>query len=298
MMPLPASIKASAQYFDREYKPDNTKNNRLSIQLRLDGFSFCQVDNINQKVLSIQDYQVPLMLGDEAVYQSEKVLLRLESLLKNSATHLKTYKSIHFIIDNQYYTLVPSALYSEESLSDYLKTLFLIPDDFIIKSQYISQIDSYCVYAVYAPLFYLISDSFPQFELSHSCRVFIQQMASIQKGMKGNAVYADIGANEMRIIAFNNDQLLFSNSFAFKEKEDFIYFILLVYNQLNFAPESVPLLFSGNIDRSSDLYAIAYQYIGILDFPKASDSGLVFGNDIPEHLGSKYRVLTQAVLCE
>jgi len=297
-MPLPTTSKASAQYIDRDFQPDFTKNNRLSIQLRLDGFSFAQIDSISNKVLFVEDYKVPLMLGEESVFQNEKVNLRLENFLAEKQIHQKGYKSVHFVIDNPYFALVPSILLEASQVDDYLRQLHQIPENFLIKTDEISFFNSKNVYGIYAPLLYNLTDHFSSFVIKHASTIFIQQMALLQKMRKGEAVYIEVGLMRMQIIAFDGDKLVFSNSFAFKEKEDFIYFILLVYNQLNFKPETTPLFFSGNIDRSSPLYAIAYQYIGILDFPKPQLSGLVFGSDIPESVGLKYCVLTQAVVCE
>lgn len=297
-MPLPNSMKASAQFIDRDYQPDNTKNNRLSIQLRLDGFSFAQIDSITKKVLLIEDYNVPLMLGEEAVYQSEKVTLRLEDFLAERKINGADYKSVHLVFDTNYFTLIPSVLFKKEQAGDYLRQVHQVPENFMLRTDELSFLETTNVYAVYAPQFYSLSDHFSKMETKHASTVFIQQMTLVQKKRKGAALYVEVGTNQMYILAFNQDKLLFSNTFSFKEKEDFIYFILLVYNQLDFKPETTPLFFSGNIDRTSPLYAIAYQYIGLLDFPKAEQSGLVFGNDISETTASKYRVLTQAVLCE
>jgi hypothetical protein len=297
-MPLPTSIKASAQFIDWDFQADYTKNNRLSIQLRLDGFSFAQIDSITNKVLLIEDYHVPLMLGDEAIYQNEKVNLRLEDFLAEKQIHRQDYKSVHLVIDNNYFTLVPSVLFEKERVKDYLGQVHQLPEDFMVKTDDLSIFETKNAYAVYAPLFFNLSDQFVNFEIKHASSVFIQQTAVLQKMQKEASVYIDVGKSSMQIIAFENDKLLFSNTFAFKEKEDFIYFILLVYNQLNFKPEAVPLFFSGNIDRSSALYAIAYQYIGFLSFIKTQNNRLVFGNDIPESVGSRYWILTQAILCE
>ncbi|MBN1651486.1 MAG: DUF3822 family protein [Bacteroidales bacterium] len=297
-MPLPETTKASAQFIDRDFQSDSTGNYRLSIQLRLNGFSFAQIDRISKKVLSIEDFHVPLMLGEESVYQNEKVNLRLEKVLNEKQLNLQLFKSVHFVFDNPFFVLLPSLLMDANSSLDYLKQIHQIPENFIVKSDELRFLEATNVYALYAPLYYNLADYFPRFTLKHASSVFIQQMALSQKMRKGTSVFVEVGDLTMHILVFKDEKLEFSNTFAFKEKEDFIYFILLVYNQLNLNPESTPLYFSGQIDRSSPLYAIAYQYIGVLDFIDINASGLVFGKEIPETVGLKYTLLTQAVLCE
>ena len=295
-MALPTISKAKAQYIDRDYRSDNTKNNRLSIQLRPDGFSFAQIDSISKKVLFIEDYQIPIMLGDEAVFQCEKVNLRFETFLSETKLYSQIFKSVHIIIDNSFFTIVPNVLFKESESDNYLKITHQLPVNFIIKIDSLTLFESKNVFGVYAPLYYTISDYFHQFEFKHFVSLFIYQSAIFQKTKNEAAVYVYVNANNIIILAFENDKLIFSNSFNFKEKEDFVYYILLIYNQLKFKTENTPLYFSGNIDSSSPLYAIAYQYIGDLNFSQQKSGGVIFGKDFPEFAESKYSVLTQAVL--
>ncbi|MFH1000107.1 MAG: DUF3822 family protein [Bacteroidota bacterium] len=297
-MPLPSNTKAKAQFIDRDYQPGSTKNNRVSIQLRLDGFSFVQIDSISNKVLFFEDFLIPIMLGDEAEFQYEKLTLRFESLLNEKQEFSQAFKSVHIVIDNEFYTLIPEVLYSERRIEDYLKLTHVLPENFLVKSNTLRFSESKLVFGIYAPLFYLLSDHFQNFELRHFSNLFIQQSALLQKTSGESKIYVNVNEKSIYILAFENDKLLFSNSFAFKEKEDFLYYILLIYNQMNFNPEKNPLVFSGNIDRASDLYAIAYQYISNINFHPIKSDGIIFGRDFPETFKSKYCVLIQSVICE
>ena len=297
-MPLQNSFKASAKFIDRGFHPDTLKNNRLSIQLRQDGFSFAQIDSLNKKVLILEDFNVPLMIEDEAYYQNEKVNLRLETYLEESKIHLQEFKSVDIVVDSKFNSMVPTVLYDKRRGEEYLKQIHLLPENFIVKTDHLPFMASENVYAVYAPLFFNLKDHFSSFKLKHSVSVLIQQTVMLQKIRMGEAVYVNVGENEINILAFQDEKLIFSNTFSYKEKEDFIYYILLVYNQLGFKPEITPLCLMGDIDRSSPLYAIAFQYIGKLDFDDSRRSGLIFGNEFTEKDVSKYSILTQSVLCE
>lgn len=51
------------------------------------------------------------------------------------------------------------------------------------------------------------------------------------------------------------------NSFHYKNKEDLLYYILLVYKMLNLDTNSYPLILSGMIEKESEIFHLLYQYI-------------------------------------
>ena len=99
------------------------------------------------------------------------------------------------------------------------------------------------------------------------------------------------------IVIIEGNQLLFYNAFPYHSKQDFIYFIIFVIEQLNLNPEDIELKFSGKIDKKSTLYDIAWKYIrniGFQELPASYRYSYVF-NDIPAHY---YFVLLNSGICE
>ena len=64
----------------------------------------------------------------------------------------------------------------------------------------------------------------------------------------------------------------FSNSFEFETKEDFIYYILFTFEQLNLDVEKVKLYFTGDIELESEIYNSTYQYIRNVFFLESNNS--------------------------
>ncbi len=298
MMPLPKKLQASAQFIDRDFNPKQTKNNRLSIQLRRDGFSFAQIDSFNTKLVWLQDYDVPPLLGDEAVYQCEKISLRFEQVLVEQNLVLKDYKEVIISLESSFFTLVPEALFENEKNRDYLEHLHQLPENILIKTDNLPPLDAVNVFAIYAPLYYSLVDNFPNFKLKHSLSVMLHHALLVQQQIKGKSVFIHIAKQQFFALAFADKQLLFSNTFNFKTKEDFIYFIVLIYQQLEFDLDRIPLYFSGNINRSSSLYHIAYQYIKFLKFYPENSIEWQLGKDIPKEVNTQFQLLIQAILCE
>ena len=88
-----------------------------------------------------------------------------------------------------------------------------------------------------------------------------------------------------------------SNSFTFTSKEDFVYFILLAYDQLKFNPEQDPIYFLGDISKSSPIYQICWQYVRNIHFIDRTE-GISAGSDFDQMPIHQYFTLIQSALCE
>lgn len=79
-----------------------------------------------------------------------------------------------------------------------------------------------------------------------------------------------ITPNEGHFFFSNNGQPKYFNTFKYKNKDDLLYFTLLVYKMLELAPETYPLSISGLVEKKSEVFMLLYQYIRniyISDFP-------------------------------
>lgn len=288
-------MQASAQFIDRDFNSKQIKNNRLSIQLRPDGFSFAQIDSFNNKLVWLQDYDVPPLIGDEAVYQCEKISLRFEQVLAEQNLMVQNYKEVVVSLENNLFTLIPEALFENKKSRDYLEHLHQLPENVLVKTNHLASLGVHTSFAIYAPLYYSLIDNFADFKLKHSTTLMLNQALLVQKQIKGKAVYIHMANKQFYALAFNEKQLLFSNTFGFKTKEDFIYFVVLIYQQVDFDLEQIPLYLSGNINRSSSLYHLVYKYVRNLRFYPESLREWSLGKDIPKEVSIQYQLLIQAI---
>ena len=63
-----------------------------------------------------------------------------------------------------------------------------------------------------------------------------------------------------------NKKLLLFNVFEYHSKEDFIYYVLFVFEQLNLDVETTPIKLSGQIEKDDDIYSILYTYVRHIGF--------------------------------
>lgn len=72
---------------------------------------------------------------------------------------------------------------------------------------------------------------------------------------------AHIEDKNLHIMAFRAGHFQFYNQFKCACKEDYLYYILLVYSQLERDPNVFPLTISGAVDVVSETYQLLYSYI-------------------------------------
>ena len=74
-------------------------------------------------------------------------------------------------------------------------------------------------------------------------------------------LFVHLDKNHMYVVGISDNKLQLYNSFPFNTREDFLYYLLFAAEQLGMDPESFELVLSGDIDKTSELYEIAYTYV-------------------------------------
>jgi len=79
-------------------------------------------------------------------------------------------------------------------------------------------------------------------------------------------MYINVSNQNLEIVVLKNKKLELYNIFSFTTKEDFIYYILFVAEQLKLNPEEINVILLGAIEKESELFTILYQYIRNVSF--------------------------------
>lgn len=228
----------------------------LSIQLSLDGFSFCIIDKQEFRVIETQSFQ----FADNSP-TPQKHLKNVSQLFENHEVLQQQFDSVNITHVNSLSTLVPRPLFDPKQLKNYIKY-----NSKVYKNDYIvyDPIHNHDIYNVYIPFvninnFFL--EQFGAFEYKHFSTVFIENLLNIYKYSEHPHMFVNVSNKHFEIVSIANSKLLFYNSFEYHSKEDFIYYILFTAEQLKFNPDKFDLVFSGLIDMDDDLYKIAYKYV-------------------------------------
>jgi len=289
IIPITSNIdKALSKEADKKY----SEFFELSIQFSLDGFSFCIYDNENNKLIAIESYAFQELENYRQLATEINDLVYDKKLLK------KSYKKVNIIFESPKSTLIPFPLFDKSELNSYLKFNHNVESWEIILFDKLQNLEAYNIYTIPECINKTIKENFGSASISNFSSSLIESLLIKYKNQNlKNTVFVNLRSNIFDIIIIEGTKLQLFNSFQFRTKEDFAYFLLFVFEQLNLNPEEIELFLIGSIDKSSKLYDIIFKYIRNIDFIEANDLfrySYVF-DSIPSHY---YYNLININLCE
>lgn len=289
---MPGHIKQTVLKYDEALQKADSENYKLSIQLSLDGFSFCIYNPSQHKFLSIESHSL------HNIKNIDGFCILFEELSQNHPWLKLKFKNVHILFESPKSTLIPTPLYDKKEQENYTKLNFTLSKDQEVKTDNLVNVDAFKLYVVPVKLIELLNRLFPSHQLSSHASVLIESLLIINKNLPAHKkCYVNARNSYLDIVITEGRKLLYYNAFNYKTKEDFIYYLIFVLDQLKLNPEEIDLVLSGFIDKNSKLFEMVYKYVRNIDFPKPPDTfsySYIF-NDIPTH---HYVNLFNSYLCE
>ncbi|OIQ16040.1 DUF3822 family protein [Lacinutrix sp. MedPE-SW] len=238
----------------------------LSIQLSLNGLSFCVLNTSNNTITAIKHFSKEKKLTPFELLDFVKHLFNTESLLKEN------YNKVTVIHTNELSALVPQALFNEDAMADYLKLSSKILKSDYITYDTITANETVNVYVPYINVNNFIYDHFGAFTYKHFSTVLIENLVAAEKNASDDKLYINVNTTHFELLAFAKGKLLLYNTFEYTTPEDFIYYVLFTTEQLEFNPETISAILLGAIEKDDTLYNILYKYIRNVSFGNRMDS--------------------------
>lgn len=256
---MPDLLKSISEFGFAAYQP--RKNiDRLSIQLRLNGFSFCISDPLERKIHYFVEYKIPDYKSRVPSWQ--EITNLFEDWLLQKKWTSEQFRDTQISIESPNFNLLPSSFVSKENLEDQINFSQSISYQFVVVKNKILNTSQELLIAIHKGLRSVINEYLSTAKINHSISILHDSIISKSIiNTDDDQIFAYISERNLYLMAYIKKELVFANSYHFTSKEDFIYFILLVYQTVNLTPEKNQLNLLGEISPSSALYNICYQYI-------------------------------------
>jgi hypothetical protein len=251
--------------FDLKYASEY----HLSIQVGLDGFSFCILDVLRKKYLVLQ--HIPMVVGKtqflaskmEAIFDAEK---KLNASFQSVAVTYATNKA----------TLLPKS-FPESDL--FVKIASLTND--ISKSEDIgvsglAGFNQQIIFSYPKELLALLNRKYTGFSFKHKSVPLLAAVVD-QQNEKNNTLLINFEKQYIRMIVLKNNQLELYNSFYFKNEADFLYYTLNICHTLHLDPEKDDILIGGYVADDSNYVRQLKKYVSNVYFLKPP-SGYYYSN--------------------
>lgn len=265
-------------FLDETLDINTTQSYHLSIQVSLNGFSFSILDTVRNKYVALKNYPLDKQKG---IPEDQ-----LKDIFKKDEFLTRKYKSSSYFFITDKSTLVPSPLFNKDKIKEYLMFNHPLEERNKIFYNQIKNANTYTVYSIPVNICEILDKQFPGIKNYHQSVPFIEQI--ILKNQSGEfdfSAFINITPGIFDIAVSQSKKLILYNQFCFKNENDFIYFVLNIFEQLKLNPEKTLLFLSGEITKTSKYYESLKKYIKSIRFEKR-DNQFIYSytfNQIPEH---------------
>lgn len=240
------------RFFDQSYQ-EKVGDLELFIQASAGQISFAYFDPYQKQFVGLED----------KLFDSTKNWHQLsEELLKifEQSDHRSDFKAVSFALVDKNYTLVPSSLFDESKVNSYLNLNFTSEsENSLLRSYSVNSLGIQLVYALPEILKKSLEKRFKRIDFLPYTAPLLESF-SLSKSIQ-QEVQLNIRRDTFDILVSSEGKLQFLNSFAYNTVEDFIYYLLYVFEQLELNRDHISLKLSGDIDEKSSLYETLFKYI-------------------------------------
>lgn len=254
-------IKTLNKITHKSLEKSDLKNSILSIQISLDGFSFCVYDTVSKTLLAFYEFDFDSADGNPAT-----TLELIETIFEDNLLLQQKYNSIKVSYHNNLATIVPKEHFNEQFLNTYLKSsIKVLKNDFIAHDELVNT-KAHVVYIPYVNINNFLFSKFGEFEYFHASSILIDTLTKQFSNESSPIAFISVQNNIYYLIVIKEGSLLFYNAFKHQTAADFIYYILFSFEQLELDPDKIETFLLGTIEKESEMYTIAHQYIRNLKF--------------------------------
>ncbi len=254
---------------DSAFQSNKTPTYHATLQLGRSNYTIAVLDITKKKYIALKKIHFSKISETEICQQAASVFQR-EELLK------RKYKSFSFLFPSRKSTLVPQELFQENNINVFFKFNHVLLPNEKVNYSFIPRLKAYNIFAYPSCLEEIVAKRKAGGKVANQLTAFLNEILAYHPKVnkdKKNAnpkkppfIAVNVFTNFFDIAVIDKGRLILSNSFHYKDANDFLYFILYIYKQLKLETENVSLLLTGNIHSKSKEYQLAKQYINTIQF--------------------------------
>lgn len=233
----------------------------LSIHIEADGFSVFKrkEDLVIRKSKRLESIRYE---------SSKKIAEEIVNLIKDK--EFSSLRTIKLIFSNKLFTLIPEEFYDEDKASTYIEfNHFLLPDE---------PIETQCIHDLKIRFLFSYDESIER-EIKKSAsktNIIIthsgQQLISfLHRLVPEKKYFIYFNTTSIELIFFNEEQLIFYNYFEVKTKEDVLYYLLFVAQQLDIDINQALICLLGDITLWQKAIEMMKKYVRYVDISLNDD---------------------------
>ena len=245
---------------DRSFDLSQTINYILSIRFIPEGFCFIVFNRQHKKILHFS----------EITEKGKDPKLLLRENVSNNLILQSSFEEIFCMWDTPLYTLLPSAVFSEENIAQFWKLNFGENNskDFSFFSDKLKLLDIINIYVIPTEYANLLKEFFPSIQFINQQSVQIIDSLFENKKENSSQVCIQIHPDFFDALVLQKGKIILANSYRFQNKDEFLYFSINLFEQLQLAPCSTEIILSGETSEKDEKATTLQKYIRTVNFRK------------------------------
>ena len=228
----------------------------LSILIGMDSLAY-MLSDANRQIHLLRNYE----LNTNAAALSDEI----GAVLLQDEYMRRQYKNVRVSIATKNYTLIPSRLYNPLEKKSYLQPLTQLSDQLVVRVDELQPFVAKNVYGIDASLFDTTTKFLPNGRIYHAGTAFLTALHQKNKA-EGYRIFLQVDTGVLMVALMDRKDLIFINSFEWQSAKDFVYFLLLVFDQFTLDADEVPVFVAGKLVEDSEIYRLLFRYVRNIQF--------------------------------
>jgi hypothetical protein len=193
----------------------------------------------------------------------EEYFQSLRDVFEKEEVFQKPHRREIFAFDHPYSTLVPEDIFEEKSMRDYLSLSFDLPGEQLVMSGQVKGTGLRNVFCVPTAGSGSILSRFPVAGIHHLATPLLSGLFHTLHRYPGeDTVFCHLRQDILDLAIFSSGRLRYYNSFSYNNKEEFVYYILFVLEQLSMTSSSQQVIVMGEVEKRSEFLEYSRPYLG------------------------------------
>lgn len=196
------------------------------------------------------------------------------------------FKKIRLACLGPRFTLVPARLYNGNARQTMLADLTELKDADTVLADALPELGAYLLYALDKDKLSEWRRVFVGCRFYHGLTPLLHELAQYTRRQGRALMYAYLRDGFVYLVAIERDRLLFCNAFSCHAAKDYLYYVLLAYEQCAWKPAQVPLKIFGEILPATEVFNLFYRYVREVEFLQLKATSMMGpqANQHPVHL--------------
>ena len=240
-------------------KIQSIQTHTLSIQISLNGLSFC-IKNDDNQILALENESFEPNLTPNQILDNVMYTFDYHSELQ------QRFKNIEVIHQNDHYTFVPKKFFDPKFCNIYLNYNTKVYNNDYIAYDETDLEDMVTVYIPYVNINNFFFETFGSFTYKHSSTILLKNLIEKEHNLKNTIIYIHLNSNAFDLVVFRGGKFILGNTYPHETKEDFLFYLMFVVEQLEMNPQNISLKFLGEKEIIDSYIEAAYKYVNQIDF--------------------------------